>query len=140
MRYWLKVTGTGDRPVEDDWRPRWDEWRREQGEISAFPRRPRIRRGDRLVLYASGSPQRYQAGRFYALEEVLSDKPELGAHDRWGWVLATRLVLAGPLISRAPTLDGIGVRATSVMSKSHIRLTDEQGAEAGRLLTEGADG
>jgi hypothetical protein len=108
--------------------------RREGRGPSLFPRRPRIARGDHLVVYASGSAADYGEGRFIAVEEVLSDEPEPSGHDRWRWRLETRLVAAVAEISHAPALREIGVSPKSLRQHSHIRLTDEQGAEALRLL------
>lgn len=69
----------------DDWMPRHQAWRREQGPISAFPRRPRIQAGDRLVNYAVGSAAVFGSGRIVLVEEVLSEEPEFGGHERWPW-------------------------------------------------------
>jgi len=95
VAYWIKVTGTGEHPFnDDDWQPRRDRWVREQGGGSLFPRQPSIRRGGRLVLYAAGSAAAFGAGRLFAIEEVLSDEPEPSGHarcragarrGRWRW-------------------------------------------------------
>jgi hypothetical protein len=135
MAWWVKVAGTGQSAYTQE---RWDErralMRREGSGPSLFPRRPRIARGDHLVIYASGSAADYGEGRFIAVEEVLSDEPEPSGHDRWRWRLETRIVAAVDEISRAPALREIGVSPKSLRQHSHIRLTDEQGAEALRLL------
>ena len=64
MRYWLKVSGTREDPFDADWQAR------DNGVRSFFKRRPIISQGDRLVLYAAGSPARFGAGRIYAVVEV----------------------------------------------------------------------
>jgi hypothetical protein len=135
MAWWVKVAGTGRSAYTQE---RWDErralMRRERRGPSLFPRRPRIARGDLLVVYASGSAADYGEARFIAVEEVLSDEPEPSGHERWRWRLETRIVAAVDEISHAPALREIGVSPKSLRQHSHIRLTDEQGAEALRLL------
>ena len=134
MSYWLKVAGTGSAPITNaDWHAVALKWAREHGDFSGFPRRPSIKLGDRLVLYAAASGRVFGAPRFYAVEETTS-WPEPGDHLRWDWAIKTRVVVPGPLLSRAPTLHQIGVKPTSVRSQSHIRLTDDQGVEAEALL------
>jgi hypothetical protein len=137
MAWWVKVAGTGESPYTQE---RWDERRarlRTQGRgPSLFPKRPRIERGDRLVVYASGSAALYGEGRFIAVEEVLSDEPEPSGHDRWRWRLQTRLVAAVEELGHAPALREIGVSPKSLRQHSHIRLTDERGVAALRLIEE----
>src|SRR3954453_24106058 len=95
MAWWVKVAGTGEAPYTQE---RWDERRPRTRNRSLFPKRPRIERGDRLVVYASGSAALYGESRFIAIEEVLSDEPEPSGHERWRWQLETRLVIAVPQI------------------------------------------
>ena len=124
---------------EDDWGPRHRAWRSEQGPISAFPRRPRIVRGDRLVNYAAGSARQFGAGRIFLVEKVVSEEPEPGGHPRWPWVVRVEHVASVPLLSFAPAIEDIGVRARSLSQQSHIHLTAEQGELAERLIREAAD-
>src|SRR3954454_25363850 len=92
MAWWIKVAGTGESAYTQE---RWDERRarmaRDGSGPSLFPKRPRITRGDRLVVYASGSASLYGEGRFIAVEEVVSDEPAPSGHERWRWRLHTRL-------------------------------------------------
>jgi hypothetical protein len=90
---------------------------------------PRIARLDARPLGEAGA----EAVRLYAIEEVLSE-PEPSGHDRWNWGVQTRLVVSGPLLTRAPTLHQIGVAPKSVRSHSHIRLTEEQGRQAEQVI------
>src|SRR4051812_37417052 len=113
MQYWLKVAGTGTDPLGSDWYGRWAGWVRRYGEVSMFSRRPRITTGDRLVLYAAGSPGMFGAGRIYGVDAVTS-VPEPSPHERWPWMVRTHLELAGPLLEKCPTIDSIGVRPMSV--------------------------
>ena len=137
MRYWIKCTGTAEQPFDsDDWRPRKDAWQREQGPISAFPRRPRIAGGDRLVNYAVGSARAFGAGRIFLVEEVVSEEPEPGGHERWPWVVEVREIVSVPLLSIAPELREIGVSPRSLSQHSHIGLSPEAGRLAERLIRE----
>ena len=140
MRYWIKCTGTAEHPFDsDDWRPRKRAWQRDQGPISAFPRRPRIARGDRLVNYAVGSARAFGAGRIFLVEEVVSEEPEPGGHERWPWVVEVRELVSVPLLSIAPELRDIGVSPRSLSQHSHIGLSHEAGRLAERLIQEAAD-
>jgi Arc/MetJ family transcription regulator len=135
MAWWIKVAGTGEAAYTQE---RWDERRatmRAGGAgRSLFPKRPRIARGDRLVVYASGSSAHYGEGRFLAVEEVVSAEPEPSGHERWRWQLHTRLIIAIDELARAPALRDIGVSPKSLRQHSHIRLSDEQGLRALALL------
>jgi hypothetical protein len=135
MAWWVKVAGTGEYPYTQE---RWDERRRriitDGTAPSLFPKRPRIRRRDRLVVYASGSAAEYGEARFVAIEEVVSDEPEPSGHERWRWRLHTRLLDAVDEIARAPALREIGVSPKSLRQHSHIRLTDQQGQAALELV------
>src|SRR4051794_131255 len=137
MSWWVKVAGTGETPYTQE---RWDERRQRMRNRSLFPKRPRIERGDRLVVYASGSAAEYGEPRFIAIEEVLSDEPEPSGHDRWRWRLETKLLLAADRIAAAPALREIGVSPRSLRQHSHIGLTEEQGIQALELLREVAGG
>lgn len=119
MSWWLCVAGTGDRPYTEADRARRPERHR-------FPRRPRIARGDRLVIYAAGSAREYGEGRVFALEECVSDEPHISGHERWRWEIETRRIASVPL-PLAPTLRDIGVSTRSIGRHSHIRLTESQG-------------
>src|SRR4051812_19148023 len=135
VAWWIKVAGTGESAYTQQ---RWDErrermWREGSGP-SLFPKRPRIGRGDHLVVYASGSAAQYGEARFIAIEEVLSDEPEPSGHERWPWRLEARLLLAVDDLARAPTLREISVSPKSLRQHSHIRLTDAQGLRALELL------
>ena len=117
--WWLLLAGTGERPyTEAD--------RRRRPLRHRFPRRPRIARGDMLVVYAAGSAREYGEGRVFALEECVSDEPHLTGHERWKWEVETRRITSVPL-AEAPTLRDIAVSTRSIGRHSHIRLTDRQG-------------
>jgi hypothetical protein len=127
FRWWIKVAGSSARPfTRDDWEP--------LSERSLFPRRPSIRGGDRLIVYAAGSGAVYGEGRIFAVQEVVSDVPEPSGHPRWKWQLVVREVVSVPRLSHAPTLWQIGVAARSLSQHSHISLTEEQGETAEALI------
>lgn len=127
---WLCLAGTAAQPyTEQD--------RLARPERHRFPRRPRIARGDRLLIYASGSAARYGAGRVFALEQAVSEEPEPSGDERWRWEIRTRRLLSVPL-ALAPTLLDIGVSTRSIGRHSHIRLLDEQARRAEALLREDA--
>ena len=135
MGWWVKVAGTGQSAYTQQ---RWDERRARMltdgTGPSMFPKRPRIERGDRLVVYASGSAALYGEGRFVAIEEVVSGEPEPSGHERWRWRLQTRLLAAVDELALAPALREIGVSPKSLRQHSHIRLTEAQGLRAIELL------
>ena len=84
---------------------------------TAFPRRPRMTSGDRLVLYASV----WQ--RIFGIAEVLTDPTREGPLSaRWPWSVQVELLLVVPVLSNAPPLEAIGVAPRSTSQHSHIRL------------------
>jgi hypothetical protein len=138
VRYWLKLNGTGDRPyLTGDWAARRAPWVREHGEVSMFPRVPRIEAGDRLIDYAVGSHREFGEGRIFAVAEVLSG-PEPSPHERWPVQVRTRMLIGGPALGFCPTIADIGVMRRSLGRHSHIRLTPEQGQLAEQLIAEAA--
>jgi hypothetical protein len=140
VSYWLKVGGTRENPIRDDWQNQSNEWRRQYGAATMFPRRPRILPGDLLVMYAAGSPGRYGAGRIYALHKVTGAAEQSNRHDRWTWEVPTEpIVLGPPSLEACPKLGDIDVSTRSVRHQSHIRLTDDQGRLAEELITAAAE-
>ena len=139
MAWWLKTSGSGDSPhLAPDWAARLASWRGRYGSVSMFPRRPRIERGDRLVSYAAGSHREFGESRIFLVEEVLSDEPEPGPHDRWPWLVHTRPLIAGPGLDRCPEITEIGIVRRSLGRHSHVRLSDEQGERAAALIARAA--
>jgi hypothetical protein len=132
MQYWLLIGGTNEDPVQIDWQAQDQRWP-DQGNSPVFNKRPTIKSGDRLIVYASGSPKRTGAGRIYKVLEVVGEPtPNEG---RWPWRVSTRKIIAGPLLDACPTLADINVNPKSVRRNSHIRLTEEQGILAEELLS-----
>jgi hypothetical protein len=125
----LKAHGTGNAPLCDAWM-RAGSALLDPG-ITAFPRRPRMAPGDRLVLYASGWR------RIFGVAEVLTEPTteRASAIDpaRWPWSVGVELLIVVPLLSNAPPVEAIGVSPRSMSQHSHIRLEErhlEQAVEA----------
>jgi hypothetical protein len=68
---------------------------------------------------------------------VVSEEPvATGRSSRWPWIVEVEEVCAVERLAYAPTIDDIGVAARSLSQQSHIRLSDEQGELAERLIRE----
>jgi len=114
----LKAHGTGTAALPDRWlcagSSLVDPGR------TAFPRRPRMCAGVRLVLYAS----RWRC--IFGVAEVLgapsTDVPNPADPVRWPWSVPVELLIVVPLLSNAPPLEAIGVSPRSMSQHSHIRL------------------
>ena len=113
----LKAHGTGDAPMADHWLAA-GSWLVDPGR-TAFPRRPRMTSGDRLVLYASV----WQ--RIFGVAEVLSEPTiEDPMAARWPWSVRGELLVVVPVLSNAPPVEAIGVAPRSMSQHSHIRLDE----------------
>ncbi len=111
----LKTHGTAGAPLADHWLAA-GSWLIDPGR-TAFPRRPRMTAGDRLVLYASG----WQ--RVFGIAEVTSEPTNADPiAARWPWSVAVELLVVVPVLSNAPPLEAIGVAPRSTSQHSHIRL------------------
>ena len=132
MAWWLKIAGTGETPFTAE----MDRWQsvRPLGRSSRFPRRPSVRAGDRMVIYAAGSARDFGEGRLIAVVGVLTDPAPTLESVRWPWSVEVEVMAVAPRLSRAPTLYDIGVIPRSLGRHSHIRLTEEQGDLAARLF------
>jgi hypothetical protein len=118
LNVFLKAHGTGTSPLPDRWLHAGstlvDPGR------TAFPRRPRMAAGDRLLLYASG--WRCVFGVAEVLDEPSTDAPSPADPERWPWSVPVELLVVVPLLSNAPPVEAIGVPARSMSQHSHIRL------------------
>jgi hypothetical protein len=114
----LKAHGTGASPLPDRWM-RAGSSLVDPGR-TAFPRRPRIGPGDRLLLYASG--WRCVFGVAEVLDEPSTDVPSPADPGRWPWSVSVELLIVVPLLSNAPPLEAIGVSPRSMSQHSHIRV------------------
>jgi hypothetical protein len=115
----LKSHGTGTSPLPDRWL---------QGSSlvdpgrTAFPRRPRMVAGDRLLLYASG--WRCVFGVAEVLDEPSTAAPSPADPLRWPWSVPVELLVVVALLSNAPPLEAIGVSPRSMSQHSHIRVQE----------------
>jgi hypothetical protein len=116
----LKAHGTGASPLPDRWM-RAGSSLVDPGR-TAFPRRPRIGPGDRLLLYASG--WRCVFGVAEVLDEPSTDVPSPADPGRWPWSVAVELLVVVPVLSNAPPVEAIGVAPRSMSQQSHIRLEE----------------
>ena len=120
--HWLKTLGRAGWSLPDagleDGGP--DRVRR-----TAFPRRPRIEPGDRLVYYAAG-----WKAVIAVVEVVAPPTDEDPLWPRWPWSVEVEPLLAVPLVSNAPPVEAVGIPPRSMSQQSHIRLSPEQYARA----------
>jgi hypothetical protein len=114
----LKAHGTGASPLPDRWM-RIGSSLVDPGR-TAFPRRPRMGPGDRLLLYASG--WRCVFGVAEVLDDPSTDVPSPADPGRWPWSVLVELLIVVPLLSNAPPLEAIGVSPRSMSQHSHIRV------------------
>jgi hypothetical protein len=114
----LKAHGTGASPLPDRWL-RAGSSLVDPGR-TAFPRRPRMQAGDRLILYASG--WRCVFGVAEVLAEPSTDAPSPADPGRWPWSVPVELLIVVPLLRNAPPVEAIGVAPRSMSQQSHIRL------------------
>lgn len=114
----LKAHGTGARPLPDRWLASGTSL--VAPGRTAFPRRPRMRPGDRLVLYAAG--WRCVFGVAEVSGEPTTEAPSPADPARWPWSVPVELLVVVPLLSNAPPVEAIGVAPRSMSQQSHIRL------------------
>ena len=114
----LKGHGTGTAPLPDRWLASGSSLV-DPGR-TAFPRRPRMAAGDRLLLCAAG--WRCVFGVAEVLEEPSTGAPSPADPVRWPWSVPVELLVVVPLLSNAPPVEAISVSARSMSQQSHIRL------------------
>ena len=122
---WLLIRGRGSNPLEA--RVSRSDIRRHSSS-----KRPSVQAGDRAILYAAV----WQA--IFGVVEVTGDPEHDPERERWSWRFPIQpLTLVGDL-HEAPPVEGAGVFPQSIWRHSHIRLSEEQFAEACRLIEEAA--
>jgi hypothetical protein len=122
---WLKAVGHARGPLPARW---IEEGRTSVLREGGFPRRPRVREDDRLVLYAS--VWRRIFGVVVAVGEAYRVE-----HPRWPWRIAVEPLLVVPDLDLAPPVEAIGVAARSMSQQSHIRLEPVHYARAVEVLS-----
>jgi hypothetical protein len=90
-----------------------------------------VERRDLAILYAAV----WQA--LYAVVEVVGDPEHDPARERWSWRFPIRPLAVVADLHDAPPVEAAGVFPQSIWRHSHIRLSEEQFAEA-RALVEAA--
>jgi hypothetical protein len=118
---WLLVRGRGDRPLDRVVDP------------AAITRhgsskRPSVEPGERAVLYAAV----WQA--VFGVVEIAGEPEHDQSRDRWSWSFPIRPLVVVSDLDLAPPVEAAGIFPQSLWRHSHIRLTEEQFAEAGRLI------
>ncbi|HVM17840.1 MAG TPA: class I SAM-dependent methyltransferase [Gaiellaceae bacterium] len=112
--HWLLVRGRGERRLEPEVRA--DELR-----AHSSTRRPRVRVGDRALLYAAGWQVLFGAVRVVSEPEEV-EPPRV----RWRWRFRIEPEVALSDLREAPPVQAAGVLTTSVGRHSYVRLTEEQ--------------
>lgn len=110
--HWLKAVGHARGPLPARW---VEEGRTGVLREGGFPRRPRVREDDLLVLYAS--VWRRVFGVVVATGEAYQVE-----HPRWPWRITVEPLLIVPDLDLAPPVESIGVAARSMSQQSHIRI------------------
>jgi len=132
--YWLKRTWVSDSPGRTS--PRWKTHKRPRRGREYPPFGPQYEIGDRLVVYITAR------GRCPAILEVVAaprwdpavvDDAQSGEGERWGVVTDVKGIRSMSL-DNAPSLQDLGVSATSVQRKGHVRLEDWQYEQAKFLI------
>jgi hypothetical protein len=123
--HWLKAVGHARGPLPARW---IEEGRTSVLREGGFPRRPRVREDDLLVLYAS------VWRRIFGVVVAVGDAYRV-EHPRWPWRIAVEPLLVVPDLDLAPPVEAIGVAARSMSQQSHIRLEPVHYARAVEVLS-----
>ena len=115
------IRGRGERPLPP---------RVEPAELRAHSasRRPSVEVGELAILYAAV----WQA--VFAVVEIDGPPEHHPERTRWSWRFPIRPLVAVRDLHDAPPVEAAGVLPQSVWRHSHIRLADDQFAEARRLI------
>jgi hypothetical protein len=122
---WLLIRGRGESPLDA---------RVNRGDIRrhSSSKRPSIQKGDSAILYAAV----WQA--IFGIVEVVGDPENDPDRTRWAWRFPIRPVKVVGDLHDAPPVEAAGIFPQSIWRHSHIRLSEEQFAEACRLIEEAA--
>jgi hypothetical protein len=118
---WLLLRGVGSRPLDR----RVDPARIASQSSS---KRPSVQSGELAILYASV----WQA--IFGVVEIASVPEHDPTLERWAWRFAIRPLVVVRDLEDAPPVEAAGIFPQSLWRHSHVRLTEEQFAEARRLV------
>jgi hypothetical protein len=91
-----------------------------------------VQNGDSAILYAAV----WQA--IFGVVEVVGDPENDPERTRWAWRFRIRPITVVGDLHDAPPVEAAGIFPQSLWRHSHIRLSEEQYAEARRLIKEAA--
>jgi hypothetical protein len=95
-------------------------------------KRPSVQQGDSAILYAAV----WQA--IFGVIEVTGDPENDPGRERWAWRFPIRPLTVVADLHDAPPVEAAGIFPQSLWRHSHIRLSEQQFAEASRLIEEAA--
>jgi hypothetical protein len=87
-----------------------------------------VQPGELAILYASV----WQA--IFGVVEIASVPEHDPSRQRWAWRFAIRPLVVVDDLENAPPVEAAGIFPQSLWRHSHVRLTEEQFAEARRLV------
>lgn len=91
-------------------------------------KRPSVQPGELAILYASV----WQA--IFGVVEIASVPEHDPSRQRWAWRFAIRPLVVVRDLEDAPPVEAAGIFPQSLWRHSHVRLSEEQFAEARRLV------
>ena len=115
------IRGVGNRPLDRQVDPAAIR-------SQSSSKRPSVLPGELAILYASV----WQA--IYGVVEIASVPEHDPTRRRWAWRYAIRPLAVVRDLHDAPPVEAAGIFPQSLWRHSHIRLTEEQFAEARRLV------
>jgi hypothetical protein len=123
LNQWLLIRGRGDNPLDA-------VVRRDEIRAHSSSKRPSVQIGDSAILYAAV----WQA--IFGVVEVVGDPENDPERTRWSWRFPIRPLTVVRDLRDAPPVEAAGIFPQSIWRHSHIRLSEEQFAEASRLIEE----
>lgn len=137
--FWLKALGLSGHPVQDDWANKlhYGHQKAQLDKRVMFPRKPRIKPGDRLVYYAVGNGVIFAEGE--ALSIPYEEESFIGPDKRpYPWWVNMRIDHRREFIHDGIPLNDISVGERELSRlmrrRSHIRLTRAEYNAAVRAL------
>jgi hypothetical protein len=126
--YWLKLLGTADHPMQDDWR---NEGNRSKDFVSSR-KRMKMKPGDRIVCYATG------IGSVFAVGTVTSFPYKQADDEGFEWRVGVELDKAKEFLHEGVPLDYLSVDGRdlrrSIKRQSYIKLVPVEFEAAAKAL------